>query len=148
LQFPLRCISLAVAMRWTWRLVANGHRQTAFPVSTLWAWLGYIVPVAAFWLPLKTLLALNGKTLFRRILIWAWWLVRQTTTTIAGPFLVVFCIAIAAVSIGGPARERVPGLWMETLVLGGLLARALEIAVITLTQAHQPRAEVVAATVF
>ncbi|ESQ77218.1 hypothetical protein [Asticcacaulis sp. AC402] len=51
-------------------------------------------------------------------------------------------------AVVGAFSDRFSGQWMETIVLGGLLARALEIAVIALTQVHQPRAEVVAATVF
>ena len=59
LQMVLRFPQLVVRGLWARRLVRNIHLFQSFPVSQLWAWAGFFMPVVSLWLPGKTLLALS-----------------------------------------------------------------------------------------
>ncbi len=59
LQVLLRVPQLVVRALWARRLVRNIHLFQTFPVSPLWAWAGFVVPVVSLWLPGRTVLALS-----------------------------------------------------------------------------------------
>ena len=64
---------------WSW-LAARTQTQ----VSRLWAWLGYLIPIAGFWLPVQTLRRLahgaDPEAARLRILIVAWGVARGVST--------------------------------------------------------------------
>ncbi|EGF92402.1 putative membrane protein [Asticcacaulis biprosthecium C19] len=156
-QLIVRLPMLAVIMRWTWRLVSNAEKQGRLAVSARWAWVGYVVPVAAFWLPAHAVWTLNTRhsplAAWQRVLIVAWWVSRLLSCT-TGAFLILIVLMVqAAIAAGGYIDEDTSttyGMtWIATLFIVGLVTRVLEAAVITLTHLRQPKpGEVVAAKVF
>jgi hypothetical protein len=144
---------LIVMAWWSFRLVSNAHRHIRFPVSTRWAWLGWFVPAASLWLPMQTLLNLNltfGRLSgLRRLLILSWWVTRL----IVSPMMAfISLIGIGVVvglthstdSVAGPTINW--GIWMMAI---GVISQCLAIAVIIITQRHQPKpGEIVAAELF
>ena len=146
-QIPVRIGAWAVIARWSWRLTANAQKQTRFPVSPLWAWLGWFVPGACFFFPASTLMALNsgrGIAPWRRITILAWWITRVATCC-SGSFLTIIAVGIylemtktETTTIAG--GNYFGATFCSWLGITGLVAHILEIFVVTMTYRHQPKA--------
>ncbi len=100
LQILLRLGALAVRALWTRQLVRNAHLFHVFPISPLWAWAGFFVPVASLWLPGRITLALANadghrpQPLGGLCLLWA--IARWLTCPSGGVFTFAVLVTIAA----------------------------------------------------
>lgn len=157
LQFLMRSVALVLMSRWTWRLVSNSRKQARFPISSRWAWLGWLTPGVAFVLPVRTLLALNDGlvriTPWRRALILFWWAARLPTCISGGYILIVVVTTHLALTNNlmqrGLSASHVIVACLFWLGVTGIIAKLLEIAVLTLTWRRQPKADdITAAYVF
>ena len=156
LQIPLRIVAVAMISRWTWRLTLNARNQTRPPVSTLWAWLGWFVPGACFFLPASAVMALNrdsGLAPRRKITILAWWIMRLATCGSGVVLLFVFIVVyqfVAKLPLNSIAGANYLGttiyVWLGVF---GILAHLLEFIVVTLTYRRQPElGAIIAADIF
>jgi hypothetical protein len=151
-QVVLRLAMLIVTAWWSLRLVSHAHRHTRFPISTRWAWLGWFIPVVSLWLPARAVLNLNLKLGrlpdTRRLLILSWWVARL----LISPMLGFVSFMVAAALAGLTPLQDTTGLtinWFVWIMTAGIVAQSLGIAVVIITQRHQPKpGEIIAAELF
>ena len=153
IQSAFRLAMLIVMAWWTFRLVSNAHHHTRFPVSTRWAWLGWFVPIVSLWLPVQAMLNLNltrGRLSgLRRLLILSWWVTRLLVSPMFA-FISLIGVGVVAGLIRSP--DGIAPLtigWAVWMMITGLISQSLAVAVIVITQRHQPRPhEIVTAELF
>ncbi len=152
-QVTLRLAMLIVMAWWTFRLVRNAHRHSRFPVSTRWAWLGWFVPVVSLWIPARILLNLNQAlkrtSVVHQGVILSWWLTRL----IVSPTLAFISLLGVGVVVGlTRSANDVTSIsisWVVWMMAIGVVSQCLAIAVIIMTQRHQPKpGEIVTAELF
>jgi len=115
----LHIVLMLATAAWSW-LAARGQRR----VSSLWAWLGYFIPVAGLWLPAQTLHGLvtaagpgNGRL---GGLVVAWGIARglATPSTSLLVILLLFGFRNELPAQGG----LLVGYWIVTIAAANLLS--------------------------
>ncbi|MFT4076479.1 MAG: DUF4328 domain-containing protein [Asticcacaulis sp.] len=142
-QIAVRSIMLMIMAWWSFRLISNAHRHTNFPVSRQWSWLGWFVPVVSLWLPVQAMLGLNLThrriSGARRLIILSWWVARILASPTAG--VLSFAGVVIIARLGEYRRDMSDTIisWLVSMMVIGILAQCLAIAVILLTQRNQPK---------
>jgi hypothetical protein len=99
-QILLRLAMMSVRARWTYRLVCNAALFQRLPVTPLWAWAGFFVPVVSLWLPASLMMALSctgtrqNRWLNPLCLIWA---MARWLTCLSGAAMVFMGLVTLAV---------------------------------------------------
>jgi hypothetical protein len=148
-QALVRVMALPLDAWWTLKLVKRAHIHQAFPVSIRWAWLGWFVPVASYWLPCKAQLALNQRLgrapWIRNMLVVTAWCVRLVTCPtggVVGFFIVSFTYGFMIALGRGRATPNIIPLmihWMVALAIISVLNAILHIIVMIMTYRNQPK---------
>ncbi|MDV6331727.1 hypothetical protein [Asticcacaulis sp. 201] len=143
-QTLVRLVMLGLMSAWTARLSANARRVGKFPVSAPWDWIGWFLPVAGYWLPVRPILAVNP--LKNHPLILAWWCTRLLTCPSGS---IVLSLTVMSSTQRGGNTGGVSMDWIGWLSLVGLVSSALAVPMLIATQQNQPkRGKVSVARVF
>ncbi len=134
----VRLGEVTVRAVWTRRLVRNIHLFHAFPVSSLWAWAGFVMPVVSLWMPAQTLLALAAaaqrpsRGLSLSCLAWA---LARWVTCPSGAFVAFAALVIV---IRHNWRPEYSLLTLLTLAVPGVISAALGLVITPWIARRQP----------
>ena len=127
--FVLHILLMLTTPLWHWLAV-----RTQTKVSRLWAWLGYFIPLASYWLPARNLSQLidgsTPETATLRTLVLAW----GVTRSLAAP-LVVAAIIYGLYKLG-PTSNITAGLAVAYTLLIITAANLLSLLTIGRMQRH------------
>jgi len=146
LQIALRLAILVVRAVWTLRLTRNAGLFSRFPVTTFWAWAGFLVPVVSLWLPASHMLALSvaGRRQNRWLnpLCLAWAVARWLTCLSGSAILLGILLAYAAYRVvfdhyDVPAHHAFVGMALM-ISLSGLVSAALSLVLVPWIARRQP----------
>ncbi|MBW8734138.1 MAG: hypothetical protein JF571_07515 [Asticcacaulis sp.] len=108
-------IAMLVLPVWT-AVAASARPKRPGDHTRLWAWLGYLIPGVCYVAPALVLRSLAHESApqdaILRVLVLAFWLVRLTTTFLAGFLLMVVCI----IAFNNDAGRATPS-WLGILTI-------------------------------